>query len=126
MSYSDVESIFCLTPDKRYNYFFNLVIETEQIYGFKDKKGWVTIKDDNNTAMPVWPSYESAKYCQENQWKEAQIESIDLFEFLEYWLDGMKRDGCRVLLFSDSEGRGISIEADKLKLELAKKLSEQV
>ncbi len=127
MSYSDVESVFCLTPDKRYKQFFNVASEAEQIWGFKDKNGWITIKDeDNNIAMPVWPSYEFAKYCQENQWKEAQMEGIDLFEFLEYWLDGMKRDGCRVLVLSDSDGRGVSVEADKFKKELEEHLSEQV
>jgi hypothetical protein len=126
MSYSDVESVFCLTPDRRYKQFFKIASESEQVWGFKDKKGWITIKDeDNNITMPVWPSYEYAKYCQENQWKEAQIEGIDLFEFLEYWLDGMKRDGCRVLVLADSEGTGVSVEADKFKRELAEHLSEQ-
>lgn len=127
MSYNDAEDMFCLTPDRRYKYFFSMAAESEQIYGIKDKKGWITIKDeDNNIAMPVWPSYECAKYCIENQWKEAQIESIDLFEFLEYWLDGMRRDGCRVLVFSDSDGIGVSVEADKLKLELEQRLSEKI
>lgn len=123
MSYSEVEEVFCLTPDRRYKYFFNTAVESEQVWGLKDKKGWITMKDaDNNTAMPLWPSYEFAKYCVENQWKEAQPESIDLFEFLEYWLDGMKRDGCRILVLSDSTGSGISVEADNLKKELEQHL----
>jgi hypothetical protein len=126
MNYSEVEDIFCLTPDRKYKYFFNKVSETEQVYGIKDKKGWITIKDEqNHIVMPVWPAYEFAKYCLENQWKEAQIESIDLFEFMEYWLDGMKRDGCKVLVLGDSSGSGVSVEADIFKIELEGFLADQ-
>lgn len=119
MGYSEIEDIFCLTSDIKYKFFFNKVAETEQICGLKDKNGWVTTKDSSgNIAMPIWPSWEFSKYCQENQWKETQIESIDLYEFLEYWLLGMKRDGCRVLVFGDSGGGGISVDAEELKVEL--------
>lgn len=124
MYYSEVEEIFCLTKDRKYKYFFDKVAETEQVWGLKDKNGWVTIKDENNNiAMPIWPGFEFAKYCKENQWKEANPEGIDLFEFMEYWLQGMKRDGCRVLVFSDSEGRGISVDSEEFKKELEKNLA---
>lgn len=127
MDYSEVEEIFCLTADRKFKYFLNKVSETEQVYGLKDNKGWITMKDEgNNIAMPLWPAYEFAKYCLENQWKEAKIESIDLFEFMEYWLDGMRRDGCRVLVFADSSGMGFSIEADKFKRELEEFLAKQM
>lgn len=116
MYQSEVEEIFCLNDEEKYKYFFNKIAESEQIWGLKDKDSFITIKDSNgNIAMPVWPSYGFAKYCRENQWKEAIPESIDLFEFLEYWLLGMKRDGCRVLIFGDTEGGGISIDAAELK-----------
>jgi hypothetical protein len=115
MYHSEIEEIFCLTEDNRYKYFLANIRESEQIWGLKDKNVWITIKDSNNNiAMPIWPSYEFAKYCNENQWKEAVPECIDLFEFLEYWLLGMKRDGCRVLIFGDTEGRGISIDSEKV------------
>lgn len=124
MYYSEVEEIFCLTKDRKYKYFFDKVAETEQVWGLKDKNGWVTIKDENNNiAMPIWPGFEFAKYCTENQWKEANPEGIDLFEFMEYWLQGMKRDGCRVLVFGDSEGRGISVDSEEFKKELEKNLA---
>lgn len=124
MNYSEVEEIFCLTEDRKYKYFFNKVAESEHVCGLKDKNGWITTKDDKGrTNMPLWPSYEFAKYCQENQWKETQIEAIDLYEFLEYWLDGMKRDGCRVLVFADTGGGGISVDALEFKAELEHFLS---
>ena len=119
MNYSEVEEIFCLTADRKYKYFLNKVTETEQVCGLKDKKGWVTVNDEKgNIAMPIWPSYDFAKYCQENQWKETEIESIDLYEFLEYWLMGMKRDNCKILVFADTGGGGISVDAEELKREL--------
>jgi len=119
MYQSEIEEIFCLAEDKQYKYFLNMVGELEQVWGLKDKESWVTIKDMNtDIAMPLWPSYDFARYCIENQWKEAVPESIDLFEFLEYWLLGMKRDGCRVLIFGDTEGQGIAIDAGKLKADI--------
>ncbi|MFL0245603.1 DUF2750 domain-containing protein [Candidatus Clostridium stratigraminis] len=124
MNYSEVEDIFCLTEDRKYKYFFNKVAESEQVCGLKDKNGFITTKDEKGrTAMPLWPSYDFAKYCQENQWKETQIEAIDLYELLEYWLDGMKKDGCRVLVFADTGGGGISVDALELKDELQHFLS---
>jgi hypothetical protein len=126
MNYSEVEEIFCLTSDRKYKYFLNKAAETEQVFGLKDNKGWITTKDEKgNAAMPVWPAYEFAKYCQENQWKDTQIESIDLYEFLEYWLQGMKRDNCRVLAFGDTGGGGISIDSEELKNELEEYLSNR-
>jgi hypothetical protein len=126
MDYSEVERTFCLTEDDKYKYFLNKVAESEQICGLKDKNGWITIKDsDGIVAMPVWPSWDFAKYCQENQWKEVHIESIDLYEFLEYWLQGMKRDGCKVLVFGDTGGGGISVDGEKLKKELEEFLVEK-
>lgn len=126
MSYSEIEEIFCLPNDKKYKYFFDSVTETEQVCGLKDKSGWITTKDEKgNIAMPVWPSFEFAKYCRENQWKETEIEGIDLYEFLEYWLQGMKRDNCRVLIFADTGGGGISVDAEELKSELEEHLSSR-
>jgi hypothetical protein len=126
MGYSEVEEIFCLTNDKKFKYFFDSVAETEQVCGLKNKNGWVTTKDEKgNIAMPLWPSFEFAKYCQENQWKETEIEGIDLYEFLEYWLLGMKRDSCRVFVFADTGGGGISVDAEELKNELEKYLSSR-
>ena len=116
MYQSEIEEIFCFSEDKKIKYFLGKVRETEQIWGLKDKGNWITIKDSNDKiTMPIWPSYDCAKYCAENQWKEAVTESIDLFEFLEYWLLGMKRDGCRILIFGDTKGQGISIDAAELK-----------
>lgn len=119
MNYSEVEDIFCSTDDKKYKYFIGKAAETEGVYGLKDGKGWVTTKDKTgNIVMPIWPGHEFAKYCQENQWKETQIEGIDLYEFLEYWLLGMKRDNCKVLVFGDTGGGGRSIDAAELKKDL--------
>jgi hypothetical protein len=124
MDYREIEDIYCLPYDKKYKYFFNMIAESEQICGLKDKGLWVIINDEaGNISMPIWPSWEFAKYCQENQWKETTIESIDIYEFLEYWLKGMKKEKCNVLLFGDSSGGGISIDPDKLKRELEKYLS---
>jgi hypothetical protein len=125
MNYSEVEEIFCLTAERKYKYFFSKAAETEQVCGLKNKNGWVTTKDDKgNIAMPLWPAYEFAKYCQENQWKETEIESIDLYEFLEYWLQGMKRDNCRVLVLGDTGGGGLSLDAEELKNEFEEYLSK--
>jgi hypothetical protein len=126
MNYNEVEEIFCLTSDRRYKCFFNKAAESEQVCGLKLKEKWLTVKDEKgNIAMPIWPSYEFAKYCQENQWKDTQVESIDLYEFLEYWLPGMKRDNCRLLVFGDTGGGGISVDAEELKSELEDYLSNE-
>ena len=123
MYQSEVEEIFCLAEDKKYKYFLNMIGESEQIWGLKDNNNWILIKDSNgNITMPLWPSYDFAMYCRENQWEEATPESIDLFEFLEYWLLGMKRDGCRVLIFGDTQGQGISIDAEQFKEEVQEHL----
>lgn len=119
MNYSEVEEIFCLTADRKHSYFLAKVVETECVYGLKQINEWITIKDSEvNVTMPIWPAYEFARYCQENQWKNTEIESIDLYEFLEYWLIGMKRDNCKALLFGDTAGGGFSIDAEQLKDEI--------
>lgn len=119
MTYGEVEEIFCLTADRKHIYFLSKVVETEGIYGLKHNNEWITIKDSQGEiAMPIWPSYDFARYCQENQWKDTEIEAVDLYEFLEYWLLGMKRDRCKVLLLGDTAGGGFYIDAEQLKQEI--------
>lgn len=126
MNYSEVEEVFCLTSDRKYKYFFSKAAEAEQVCGLKFRDQWLTLRDEKGRiAMPLWPSYEFAKYCQENQWKDTQIECIDLYEFLEYWLPGMKRDNCGLLVFADTGGGGIYVDAGDLKVQFENYLGNE-
>ncbi|HNX59683.1 MAG TPA: DUF2750 domain-containing protein, partial [Spirochaetota bacterium] len=64
-----------------------------EVWGLYDD-GWATSEDGNgNTLVPFWPQKEFAEYCAKDGWESYVPECIELDEFIQEWLPGMKKDG---------------------------------
>jgi Protein of unknown function (DUF2750) len=76
--------------------------------------GWATAQDDNgNILIPFFPKKEFAEYCAVNEWRNFQAEPIDLYEFIDKRLVGMKEDGVRPSIFPTNKD-SVMVEIDVL------------
>ena len=55
---------------------------------------WATVQDDDgNMLIPFFPRKEFAENCTKNDWEDFEAKAIDLYEFIDNWLVGMKKTG---------------------------------
>lgn len=99
MNQKEFEAVVKLPASKRYEYFIKKVADFEEVWGLFDE-GWAISQDDNgNTLIPFWSKKEFAQHCAIADWKNYLPKKIDLDEFINEWLPGMKKDGYKPSIF---------------------------
>ena len=117
MIYEEVKQVMKTDKRKKYEYFIKKIADFEEVWALKDEEGWATLGKENSTFFPVWPKKEFADICITDEWADYYSESIELDDFLECWLQGLKEDGIRVTVMW-YEGNGIDIDWDTLKIDI--------
>ena len=99
----------------------------------EDKAIWILVNDDDQFLkiyseedgfeyLPIWPSTELAlDYCKDSD--DLQPKCIDLPEFLNKWVSGLKRDGLEIGVFPGSDSTVWITEASEFKKDLQDELS---
>ena len=83
----ELETVFNLHQNKRYEYFIKKVADFEEVWGLKQEDGWATTGDDKGTFyLSFWPKKEFAELCITDEWSEYYAEVISLDEFIGDWL----------------------------------------
>lgn len=72
--------------------------------------------------FPIWPKKEFANICASDEWYGYKAKKIELDEFLENWIYGLKEDGIRITLMWNN-GKGIDVEWEKLKKDIEAELN---
>jgi hypothetical protein len=95
----EIEVVFSIPANKRYEYFIKKVADYEEIWGLYNN-GWA-ISEDNagNKLIPFWPKSEFALMCANHHWENYETSKIKLEEFINEWLPDMKRDGIKPSIF---------------------------
>ena len=92
---------------KRYEYFIKKVTDFEEVWGLYNN-GWVTTTDsDGRTLIPFWPRKEFAEACALYEWKSYVAKSIELDEFINEWLPGMREDGVVPSIFWNNDDSAV-------------------
>lgn len=107
MNPKEFESVLKQPPNIRYKYFIKKVADSEEVWGLYDG-GWATADDgEGNMCIPFFPRKEFAQNCAVEEWSSYQPESIDLHEFIEDWLSGMKKDKVKASIFPNNTDTAI-------------------
>lgn len=114
-----------LKNDKKiqYEYFIKKIADYEEVWSLRDEEGWATLGLKDKEFFPVWPKKEFAELCISEEWNNYHSESIDLEEFLEDWIGGLREDDIRITAMWYN-GSGIDIEWDKLKEDIERELEK--
>lgn len=119
----EIEVVSKLPTSKRYEYFIKKVADFEEVWGLFDD-GWAISEDDNgNPLMPFWPKKEFANLCAVNEWKNYKAELIELEDFMQEWLPGMKEDGIKLSIFWNNVDSAV-LDIDTLILDLEDELKK--
>jgi hypothetical protein len=110
-----------LPSNKRYEYFVKKVVDYEEIWGLYNG-GWATTQDENGIVFFLfWPKKEFAEFCATDDWRGYFPEKIELEEFINEWIPGMKEDGVKAAIFwinNESALPELDILLEDLELEL--------
>lgn len=119
----EIEVVSNLPVSKRYEYFIKKVVDFEEVWGLFDD-GWAISEDDNgNPLMPFWPKKEFANLCAVDQWENYKSEPIELEDFIQNWLPGMKKDGIQISIFENNVDSAV-LNIDTIILDLENELSK--
>lgn len=111
MNPKEFESVIKQPPNIRYEFFIKQVADFEEVWGLYDE-GWATAQDDEgNMLIPFFPKKEFAEYCAVNEWRNFKAEPINLYEFIDKWLVGMRKDGIKPSIFPTNED-SVMVEID--------------
>ncbi|WP_318508773.1 DUF2750 domain-containing protein [Bacillus sp. T3] len=112
MNQKEFESVIKQSPNIRYEYFIKKVADYEEVWGLYND-GWATAQDDKgNMLIPFFPRKEFAEYSAINEWNNFKAEPIDLYEFIDKWLIGMKLDRVKPSIFPTNDS--VMVEIDVL------------
>lgn len=112
MNKKEFEALLQRPANTRYEYFIKKVVDAEEVWGLY-KDGWATAQDDGNMLIPFFPKREFAEHCAKNEWDGCKAVAIDLYDFIDKWLVGMKKDGVKPSIFPTDEDAAL-LEIDIL------------
>lgn len=94
-------------PLPAYKSFISTICNNMKVYALKNNEGYATSfseehDDEDGDALEVfcfWSSREKANACVHDEWKDFEVDEIELADFLEKWCVGMSNEG--LLIGSD-------------------------
>ncbi|MDU0355249.1 DUF2750 domain-containing protein [Paraglaciecola aquimarina] len=110
MSYVSAKDFLDLSkmlPEQRFEYAISNMLKAQYLWGLYGKDGWVMLKADEDTCMPIWPHKEFAEAWVKEDYPDCEPKQIEFVEWLDVWLPGMTKNNTLVLVFplgDDEEG----------------------
>ena len=121
MNKNEFEKVKKSSANVRYEYFIKKIVDYEEVWGLYDN-GWAISEDDNgNKMIPLWPKKEFAEFCAQDEWSNYNPKKINLYEFLDFWLQKMKDDNLLPSLFWNNEDSAV-VSIETLKLDINREL----
>ncbi len=125
VSAKDFLDLSKMLPEPRFEYAMEKMLETEELWGLFGQNGWLMVKADDDTCMPIWPYPEFAKAWMKDDYPDCEPKAIPLIEWRELWLPGMAKNNTLILVFplGDDE-EGIILESPELQQCIEEDLAE--
>lgn len=89
----EVENVLKLDNRKKYEYFIKKIADFGEVWSLRNTEGWITSGEGDDFFFPVWAKKEFAELYIKGDWQDCACEAIDIDDFLENWLEGLKEDG---------------------------------
>ncbi|CAO5682433.1 MAG: hypothetical protein HEEMFOPI_01672 [Holosporales bacterium] len=123
MKQEKIVGILNSSKDKKYKYFLSKVVDQAYLWGLY-KDGWAMASDEvGNKILPLWPENEFAQICVEKEWIDYIPEKIDIYEFIEKYIDELFHNDIQISIFYTPEDIGIVCNHEFLKKDLKLELS---
>ncbi len=109
----EFEAVLALPDEARFSYFVGKVTDFGQIWSVWDESGWALLADDSGSEfVPVWPAEAfAAAHCTAD-WAERRPRKIDLSDWMDKWIPGLRRDGRKIAVFPAPRGKGAVVDPE--------------
>lgn len=112
-----IANIGNLSAADKQDYFLRKVCDFELVWGLYNN-GWATVGLEKGIGIPFWPEEIFATLSAKSIWAGYVATSINLSDFIEKWLPGMKKNGELAAIFPWEDKIAEIIEPEQLLLEL--------
>lgn len=113
MNRKEFEAVIRQPAKIRYEYFIKKTADYEEVWGLYHD-GWATAKDDmDRILLPLFPNEIFAEAFAKNEWVAYAPKRIELEDFLDKWIPGMKSDGIKPSVFPTDIDSAV-VEVDDL------------
>ncbi|MBT2680165.1 DUF2750 domain-containing protein [Bacillus sp. ISL-35] len=113
MNPKEFEAVIRQPAKIRYEYFIKKAADYEEVWGLYHD-GWATAKDDmERILLPLFPNETFAEAFAKREWEACNPKRIELEDFLEKWIPGMKSDGIKPSIFP-TDIDSVVVEVDVL------------
>ena len=114
-----------LDPIKRLEYFIRKIADYELIWGSYGNNGWLLLSDENGRKIvPFWPEKEFVNEYNVTHKYEYFPKKIDLYYFLDKWINGLTKDKIDIIVFPVMEKESIIVTPLELKVLLRNELEQ--
>ncbi|MCA9280955.1 MAG: DUF2750 domain-containing protein [Phycisphaeraceae bacterium] len=112
----EMDGVLAIPLKKRFGYFLKEVAGERELWTLLLNGGIVTMGDnDGNVFIPLWPFREFAMLFVKVEWSDAEPERIDIYRFLEKWIEDAKEESVRFGVFPTPNGGSIPVSPDDLR-----------
>jgi len=95
----EIADVLAADAGHRYEYFVHRVCETRAVWALY-QDGWASVTEDAGEPMiPFWPHAAFAAAFARGAWAGFEPRKIDLADFLETWIPGMRKQGVQPAVF---------------------------
>lgn len=109
---------------QRYEYFIHRVCETKVVWALY-KDGWASVgQDEGEPIIPLWPHTAYAEAFAIGAWTGFMPRRIELHEFLEAWIPGLRENGIEPAIFPVTTGNSVLVSLDDLDANLREELAK--
>ena len=123
MNQHEFQAVISQPASVRYEYFIKKVVDYEELWGLYND-GWATAQDDmGNILIPFYSNEKFAEAFAKNEWEGCRPKKIELGDFLEKWLPGMKSDAVKPSIFPTDTDSAV-IDVDTLRENLERELEK--
>ena len=125
MNEKQFEAVSALDSFKRYDHFVSKVADWQQMWGVKNKEGWlVPIAPEGFEYFPLWPHPDYAQKIADANFPGHEATEISLEELFERWLPVFEEDSVKLAIFPNKEWTFWCMEPQELKEELENELAK--
>jgi hypothetical protein len=104
MDIQEFSAVIKIPANVRYEYFIKKIVDYEEVWALLCDDGYAMANDaDGNLAYPFWPRKEFAQYCAIDDWEGCSAVSINLYDFIDKWIPGIKDENLKISIFPNND-----------------------
>lgn len=119
MDENQFKTLIHLTPDQRYRFCIQKVLETGELWSLNQEQLWAMGEDPaGRQFIPIWPHPDLADRCRQKNWQDYAPRAIDLAAWKERWIPGIHDAQKFISVFPVPSGGAVMVSPERMRRDL--------